>query len=105
MTLKEATTILRKNGYLVEFLLSGYYPHYDEIDVDREVEKAINYCYDFEDSRSYGPNNAYRIALNRASRLYPDFNFPSNRAEFEEIYGYDIDDPPDEVTERLFNEN
>lgn len=104
MTLVEATDILSKNGYLVEVLCLKTRVPMENVDVDYEIEKVLNQCYDFDEARSYGPDRAYNRALARAKELRPDFYFPSSKAEFEEIYGYDIDDPPPEVIEKFFND-
>lgn len=68
-----------------------------EIDTAREIEpeeKILWNLYNFDDSRSYGPEGAYQIAREKAEESYPDLSFPTYRSDFEEEYGYDLDDPP-----------
>ena len=67
------------------------------------AEKIIFNNYDMEEARHYGPDRAYEIARIVSQRQYPDMDFPENRYEYEELYGYDIDDPPSEKVNELCN--
>lgn len=73
----------------------------DENVEEPNAEKIIFNNYDMEEGRHYGPDRAYEIALIVSRRQYPDVEFPENRYEFEELYGYDIDDPPSEKVDEL----
>lgn len=101
MTLSEATyqaaADLLAENYLLNEDYSDYLP-----DPDPEVEKAILSNMNADDSRSYGPHAAYDAAYRIASSKYPELDIPSNAVEYEEVYGYDPDDPPREVINRIF---
>lgn len=101
MTLSEATyqaaADLLAENYLLNENYSDYLP-----DPDPAVEKVILSNMNADDSRSYGPHAAYEAAYRIASSKYPDLDIPSNAVEYEEVYGYDPDDPPSEVIKRIF---
>ena len=71
-------------------------------DPDPAVEKAILSNMNADDSRSYGPDCAYDAAYNIAHENNPELDIPSERSEYEEVYGYDPDNPPREVIDRIF---
>lgn len=96
MNLTEAIEILNKNGFLTESW-EDFLP-----EPDPKAEKILNDCYDDDYARSWGPDSAYRRARERAKMVDADLDYPSNRPEFEEVYGYDIDDVPREVIDRLY---
>lgn len=101
MTLSEATyqaaADLLDENYLLNEDSNDFLP-----EPDPEVEKAILSNMNADDSRSYGPGAAYDTAYRIASEKYPDLDIPSNPVEYEEVYGYDPDDPPREVIDRIF---
>lgn len=53
--------------------------------------KKLYEAYDLEYARRHGPDAAYERAR-IMSGLDDDFDIPSNRYEFEETYGFDIED-------------
>lgn len=53
--------------------------------------KKLYEAYDLEYARRHGPDAAYERAR-ITSGLDDDFDIPSNRYEFEETYGFDIED-------------
>lgn len=93
----DAAASLLAENYLLNEDYSDYLP-----DPDPAVEKAILSNMNADDSRSYGPHAAYDAAYRIASSKYPDLDIPSNAVEYEEVYGYDPDDPPSEVIKRIF---
>lgn len=101
MTLSEATyqaaADLLAENYLLNEAYSDYLP-----DPDPEVEKAILSNMNADDSRSFGPDYAYEKAYDIVSEAHPELDLPSDRSDFEEIYGYDPDDPPSEVINKYF---
>lgn len=69
----------------------------NEIDTTRDMEpeeRILWELYNFDDARSYGPMGAYQIARETAEDIHPELSFPTYMEDFEEQYGYDIDDPP-----------
>lgn len=93
----DAAASLLAENYLLNEDSSDFLP-----EPDPEVEKAILSNMNADDSRSYGPRAAYDAAYRIASEKYPDLDIPSNPVEYEEVYGYDPDDPPREVIDRIF---
>ena len=96
MELEEAKQILKDNDYILE-QYSDFLP-----DPDPAVEKEILAAMNADDSRSYGPDYAYKQAYAMVSEAHPELDLPSDRSDFEEIYGYDPDDPPSEVINKYF---
>lgn len=96
MDLTEARKILETRGFIVESS-DEFLPEWDP-----NVEQILNDCYDFEESRSHGPDWAYSKALKRAMERDDSLDYPSSRSEFEEVYHYDIDDPPEDVVNNLY---
>lgn len=93
----DAAASLLAENYLLNEDSSDFLP-----EPDPKVEKAILSNMNADDSRSYGPGAAYDTAYRIASEKYPDLDIPSNPVEYEEVYGYDPDDPPREVIDRIF---
>lgn len=96
MNLEEAKQILKDNKYVLE-KYSDFLPDPDPV-VEKEILAAIN----ADDSRSFGPDYAYEKAYDIVSEAHPELDLPSDRSDFEEIYGYDPDDPPSEVINKYF---
>lgn len=90
-----AASLLAEN-----YLLNEYYDFLP--DPGPAVEKAILSNMNADDSRSYGPDSAYAAAYKIATENNPELDIPSDRYEYEEVYGYDPDDPPREVIDRIF---
>lgn len=93
----DAAASLLAENYLLNEDYRDFLP-----DPDPAVEKAILSNMNADDSRSYGPDSAYDTAYKIASENNPELDIPSDRSEYEEVYGYDPDDPPREVIDRIF---
>lgn len=98
MNITEALDLLKSHHYSV--LKEDYRDFLP--DPDPEVEKAILANMDADFSRSYGPDSAYDAAYKAVEERFPHYDIPSDRSEYEEVYGYDPDDPPTDVINRLF---
>lgn len=93
----DAAASLLAENYLLNEDYRDFLP-----DPDPTVEKAILSNMNADDSRSYGPDSAYDAAYKIVSESNPELDIPSDRSEYEEVYGYDPDDPPREVINRIF---
>ena len=93
----DAAASLLAENYLLNEDYRDFLP-----DPDPKVEKAILSNMNADDSRSYGPDSAYDAAYKIVSENHPELDIPSDRSEYEEVYGYDPYDPPREVIDRIF---
>jgi hypothetical protein len=93
----DAAASLLAENYLLNEDYRDFLP-----DPDPAVEKAILSNMNADDSRSYGPDSAYDAAYKIVYESNPELDIPSDRSEYEEVYGYDPDDPPREVIDRIF---
>ena len=65
-----------------------YQKLYDRLDDDG---RAIFDAYSLDDARAYGPEDAYRMAVERAN--VDTYDVPADAAAWQERYGFDIDEP------------